>query len=871
MKFFAKSIEETFKQLGTDPNGLKKEEASERLSKFGPNLIETKERTSLLTMLIEQFSSPLVLILVAACVFSFIEGEYIDATAIVIILVANAILGIVQQFKSEGALEALRKLAAPKAQVLRGGAMSTVEAADLVAGDIVILNAGDLVPADIRLFESVKLSTKEAILTGESKPSQKNAVLELKETAVLGDQLNMCFMGTVVTTGRGKGIVVGTGKNTAMGEIATSLASVKRDKTPLELQINQLGVMLTIIFVSICLLIFGLFIFEGMALEHKVWGEVFSAALMTSISLAVAAIPEGLPAVVTIVLSIGVSRMSKEGAIIRRLSSVETLGCTTVICTDKTGTLTENSMKVERAFVDLKDIDTTATLPNMASLTKIAKIAEGCNDAAYNEEGLLIGDPTETALVDFARLLNIPLHSIPMRVDEIPFDSERKAMTTVHREGGKIFAYSKGAFEVIMNMCDRVEIDGQIKPLDASLRVKLEEGGRHITHEGYRTMGFAYKEAPVAEPEDKVEEKNCILVGFLGLKDPIRQQVPSAVSDASSAGIKTVMVTGDHPETAMIYARKLGIASSSDLPVTGNDFIENKPDLDDRILKTRVFARVAPHDKLRIVEVFQRNNEVVAMTGDGVNDAPALKKADIGVSMGKSGTEVAKDASSLILTDDSFATIVRAIHEGRVIYDNIIKFIWYMLGANLGEVLIVLLGLLFVRSSPLAPIQLLWINLLTDGLPGLALGVEPAEPGIMARKPRNPKKKLLDGKFMFSLVVRGFIMGTAVFISYMIGRGYGGHELGQTYAFLTCIISELLMAYVGRSFTKHIWQLNPMGNPQLLLAILISFALSAICFIPGLGDIFKIHTLDLIDFAIIIGISFAPAIIVDILKTTEKK
>jgi Ca2+-transporting ATPase len=867
MKFCAKTVSETYALTQSRPEGLKAEEVESRQKQFGPNSIESKERTPLWAMLLEQFSSPLVLILVAACIFSFFEHEYIDATAILVILVANAVLGIVQQFKSEGALEALRKLTAPKAQVIRDNNLVSINASELVPGDLVVLNAGDLVPSDIRLAETVKLSCSEAILTGESKPSQKDANLSIPENSVTGDQKNMAFMGTVVTTGRGKGIVTGTGKNTAMGEIATSLAKVKRDKTPLELQLYQLGGMLTIIFVSICLLIFGLFIFEGLVIDHMPWDSIFSNALMVSISLAVAAIPESLPAVVTIVLSIGVSRMSKEGAIIRRLSSVETLGCTTVICTDKTGTLTENRMKVERAFVDLKDFNVGET--STASLTRLAQIAEGCNDATYNSEGVLIGDPTETALVEFANNAGIPLQNIPERVDEIPFDSDRKAMTTVHRDNDKLFAYTKGAFEVVLRMSTHVEIDGKVTPIDDVMRVKLEEGGKRITHDGYRTMGFAYKIAPVPEPTDRIEEKNLILVGFLGLNDPIRQQVPGSVRDATNAGIKTVMVTGDHPETAMIYARKLGIASEGDVPITGNDFIANAADLDDRITRARVFARVSPHDKLRIVEVLQRSNEVVAMTGDGVNDAPALKKADIGVSMGKSGTEVAKDASSLILTDDSFSTIIKAIHEGRVIYDNIIKFITYMLSANIGEVFIVLFGLLVFRLPPLAAIQLLWINLLTDGLPGLALGVEPAEANIMNKKPRNPKKKIIDKSFIGLLLFRGAIMGVVVFGSYAIGNAFGGHPLGQTYAFMTCVISELLKAYIGRSFTKHFWQIRPMGNPQLLLAMASSLALTFICFIPGLMGIFKLVPIGLRDIGIVVGLGILPALIIDLVKKPQ--
>jgi len=853
-------LEETISHLKTTASGITSLQAQERLKEYGPNTISTKEHSSLFALIIEQFLSPLVLILVAACVFSIWRGDWIEAVAIMTVLIINAILGVVQQYKSEGALEALRKMSAPRAHVFRDGAIQDVLAIEVTPGDLVVLYSGDLVPADLRLTEAINLACNEAILTGESNPVNKDTKAHVVENATIGDQYNMAFMGTVVTTGRGKGIVVGTGKNTAMGAIASSLASVKREKTPLEIQLAQLGGILSVVFLVICGIVFLIGWLEK--------GNPFDQLLL-AISLAVAAIPEGLPAVVTIVLSIGTTRMSKHNAIVRRLSSVETLGCTTYICTDKTGTLTENKMRVERAFVNMAQLDLNQSRPTDV-LGPLAKIAAGCNDADYNIDGVLIGDPTETALVEFADLVGVPLDSVPLRIDELPFDSNRKAMTTVHKEKNKVFAYTKGAFENILKMSDRIDLNNKVVPIDEQMRKILHEEGHKLTTEGYRTMGFAYKIAPTPEPVDRVEEHHLVLVGFLGLTDPIRSDVPEAVLECIKAGIKPVMVTGDHPQTAMIYARKLGMAGEHDKPVTGEDFANNHPDLDSIIPKTKVFARVSPQDKLRIVEVLQRNGEVVAMTGDGVNDAPALKKADIGISMGKTGSEVAKDAASLILADDSFSTIEKAIYEGRVIYDNILKFIWYMLGANFGEVFVLVLALIFNTGIPLAPIQLLWINLLTDGLPGLALGMEPAEPGIMNRPPRDPKQKILTGKMLFGIIFRGLIMGGVVFVAFLIGNKAGGEVLGRTYAFTVCVITELLLAYVCRSFTKSIFQLKPLENPQMLFAIFISLCAFAITLIPGLQFIFKTTSLSFWDFDIIIGLALLPPISVEIWKRLSR-
>ncbi len=858
MSWHSISLNEIFEKLKTTKDGLSKSEAVKRLETYGKNKIDVKEGSTIWQMIIAQFINPLIIILILACVASFFTGEIIDAIAILVILVLNAVLGVIQEYKAEGALEALREMSAPHAKVIRDGQTSEIPSQDLVPGDVVVIASGDLVPTDLRLTEAIGLACNEAILTGESKPAKKDVKAEVEENATYGDRYNTAFSGTTVTTGRGIGIVVSTGMNTAMGSIASSLAKVKKEKTPLDKQISQLGLILGIVFLVVCGLVFGIKVYIS--------GD-WTSQLLFAVSLAVASIPEGLPAVVTIVLSIGTSRMSKKGAIIRRLSSVETLGATTVICTDKTGTLTENKMKAEKAVVNMNMVDLFRERPD--SLGPMAKISAGCNDATYNSDGEFTGDPTEIALLQFAMSLGVEQKSIPQRVDELSFDSKRKAMTTVHLEKDKLYAYTKGAFEVVLDMSSQMLLNDKVIEIDDKMRDELKKLGSEITNEGYRTMGFAYKYAPSTNPDDRVEEKNMVLVGFIGLNDPIRADVPEAVERCKKAGIKTVMVTGDHPETAMIYARKLGIADENDRVVTGKDFVEMGDKVDEIIPKTKVFARVAPEHKLRIVDVLQSQNNIVAMTGDGVNDAPALKKADIGVSMGITGCEVAKDSASLILTDDSFSTIVSAVYEGRVIYDNIKKFIWYMLGANIGEVFVIVLALILKLSEvPLEPIQLLWINLLTDSLPALAIGVEPAESGIMNRPPRDPKKKLISGSFLVDTVIRGFIMGLSVFIAFLIGRNAGGHILGVTYAFTTIVIAELVLAYACRSFTKSMFEMKPFANPQMLGAIAISFLL----FLPTFffPEIFKTTTLSIKDIGIIIGLGLIPAVVVDIWKFIKR-
>ncbi len=858
MSWHSIDLNRVFEKLNTSKKGLSKSDATQRLEEHGKNRIDIKEGSTIWQMIVAQFINPLIVILILACIASFFTGEIIDAIAILVIVLLNAVLGVAQEYKAEGALDALREMSAPHAKVIRDGQTTEIPAHDLVPGDVVAIASGDLVPADLRLIEAIGLACNEAILTGESKPAKKDVSAVVEEDATYGDRYNISYSGTTVTTGRGVGVVVTTGMDTAMGNIASSLARVKKEKTPLEKQLAQLGLMLGLIFLFVCGLVFAMGVMSG--------GE-WTKQLVFAVSLAVAAIPEGLPAVVTIVLSIGTTRMSKKGAIIKRLSSVETLGATTVICTDKTGTLTENKMKAERAVINMRMVDLFHEKPD--SLGPMAKISAGCNDATYNTDGEFTGDPTEIALLQFAMGLGINQNSIPPRVDELSFDSKRKAMTTVHQEKDKLYAYTKGAFEVVLEMSNRILKDNKVIPIDTKIREELQSLGSQITNEGYRTMGFAYKHAPDTKPKDRIEEKNLVLVGFIGLKDPIRADVPEAVAKCKMAGIRPVMVTGDHPETAMIYAIKLGIAKEGDKPVTGKDFTRLGDKIDELIPITNVFARVAPEHKLRIVNVLQKAGNVVAMTGDGVNDAPALKKADIGVSMGITGCEVAKDSASLILTDDSFSTIVSAVYEGRVIFDNIKKFIWYMLGANIGEVFLIFLALILGYPPPLIAIQLLWINLLTDSLPGLALGVEPAEAGIMDRKPRDPKQKLISGSFLLDMIFRGIVMGTVVFIAFLIGNSSpAGYSAGITYAFSTIVVAELILAYSCRSFKKTMFELNPLSNPQILGAITISFILFLATF--AFPDIFKAIPLGIKEIGIVVGLGVIPALTVDAWKLIKR-
>jgi Ca2+-transporting ATPase len=763
-KFYNQEIREIIENLKSDSiSGLTENEVKQRLDEYGYNQLATGIRKSFLKMFLEQFKSFMIIILLIAAIISGVtgvmEGEgLLDTFVILGILVLNALIGAFQERKAETSLEALKSLAAPITKVLRNGAIREVATRELVPGDIVILETGAVVPADLRLTEAVNLKIQESALTGESVPVEKNTSPLPGDDIALGDRVNMAFSSGTVTYGRGRGIVVGTGMRTEVGKIASMLRETSDTETPMSRRLEQLGKMLGMAALAICAIIF---------IVGVLYGNSIMSMFMTAVSLAVAAIPEGLPAVSTVVLAIGVQRMVKRNAIIRTLPSVETLGSATVICSDKTGTLTQNKMTVVEAYVNhRKDIinrAAPATVLNPEE-NRLLAISVLCADAQIRTNGdgkfEFTGDPTETALLDFGTLYNMYKDDVEKkypRIAEIPFDSERKRMTTVNRMSENTTRINvKGGLDEVLSVCDKIIIEGNVRPIDGDDKARIRQANESMADSALRVLAMAYKDLP--EPPQNIHigdiEDGLIFIGMLGMIDPARPEVIEAVGKCNTAGIRPVMIIGDHKNTAMAIAREIGIYREGDLAITGaelekmdeNDFRKNVP-------KYSVYARVAPEHKVRIVKAWQSNGEVVAMTGDGVNDAPALKQADIGAAMGIVGTDVAKGAADMVLTDDNFATIVSAVEEGRRIYDNILKAIQFLLSTNVGEIFLLLVTSVFNLGTPLLPIHILWVNLVTDSLPALALSVDPAEENIMNRKPRNSKKGFMTNGIIWPIIM----------------------------------------------------------------------------------------------------------------------
>jgi len=757
VKWHALSWDEVAKTLGTDTvQGLSEEEARTRLLQYGPNVLLKKKGKSILAMFFEQFRDFLVLILLGAAVISLVLGEVTDSLVIVAILVVNACLGVFQEYRAGKALEALKKMSVPECEVIRSGVPKRVSTELLVPGDIVVLREGDIVPADLRLLEAKALRIDEASLTGESVPVEK-ATEVLPEDTPLPERVNMAFSGTVVTYGRGKGIVVATGMAREIGKIAALLEEEEETVTPLQKRLAGLGKLLGLLTIGICALVF---------LLGELRGEPPFEMFMTAVSLAVAAIPEGLPAVVTVVLALGVFRMSRHHAIVRKLPAVETLGCTTYICTDKTGTLTENRMVVRKAWTFGQD------------LGRLLTIATLCNDA-FLGEGSSSGDPTEVALLEYAKRQGFPWQELRInhpRLDEIPFDSARKRMTTLHLFDGRYLLFVKGAPEILLERCSWYEAEGGIFPLGEEERKRVVTELASMAEEALRVLAFAFRELPDGKL-DEGKEEDLVFVGLVGMMDPPRKEVYGALAEAKGAGIRTIMITGDSALTASAIARELGLLDDGDEVLTGQELERlSREELRERITRTKVFARVWPEQKLRIVEALQENGEVVAMTGDGVNDAPALKKADIGIAMGITGTDVAKEVADMVLADDNFATIVRAVKEGRMIFDNIRKFVVYLLSCNLGEIGSVFVPILLGLSRPLAPVQILLVNLVTDGLPALALGVEVPEPDLMTRPPRHPKEGILTPLYLRTVLFGAAFITLAVVVAFVLGLRLWGRS-----------------------------------------------------------------------------------------------
>lgn len=852
-------------------------------------------------MITDQFKDTLIYILLGATVVSIFLGETLDAAVIFAIVILNAIMGVIQESRAEKSLEALKKLASPRARVLRGGLPVEIYSREIVPGDIILLEAGNYVPADARLIESANLRVQESALTGESEPASKHHELVLSPDTLLGDRRNMVYSGTLVVYGRAKAIAVATGRETELGRIAKLLSDVIEEETPLQKQLNKVGKWLGVVIGIICIIVFIAAEIRGPqpdasgAMPDK-W-KFHKDTFMIAVSLAVAAIPEGLAAVVTIVLALGMKKMVKRHVIIRRLSAVETLGCTTVICTDKTGTLTQNTMVVRKIFVPPDEqYDVTgqgyepigelvrgksgpAPAAARESISELLASCALCNDSKLvkkDNQWQIVGDPTEAALVVLAAKLGRPkteLEAQRPRVDEVPFDSSSKRMVTLHADGDDLVAYVKGAPDVILSQCDQVFLStGSIVALNGEIRKRIERANADYAAGALRVLGFAYKrlKGRPANLDDETRH-GLVFLGLAAMSDPIRPEVFDAVKVCRKAGIRPVMITGDYPITALAVGRELGIAGEGDRAVTGRELSAmSEEELRKTALEASVYARVSPEDKLRIVRALKAHGHVAAMTGDGVNDAPALKQSDIGVAMGITGTDVTKEASDMVLTDDNFASIVAAVEEGRAIFDNIRKFIFYLLSSNMNEVMTIFFSIMARMPLPLEAVQILWMNLVTDGLPALALGVDPKAKDLMDRPPRDPKENVLNRRMWLRIFINGVILCTLVLISYRIalGRhGYTGEGLrrARTIAFATVVLVQLANSFNCRSDRLSIFQL-PM-NIYHLLAVFTSISLQAmVIYVPVFNKLFDTRPLSLADLEVVLVCSVLPIVIIEIFK-----
>ena len=893
-KWFCIGVEDTVKKLETNAdNGLTSEQVSEKTKKYGYNELQTKSKKSLFQKFVEQFKDFTIIILIIAAIVSGVvgvaQGEGItDTIIILIVVILNAVIGVAQESKAEKSLEALQKLSDHASKVIRNGKMEIIPSKMLVPGDIVVLDTGDFVPADLRIIEAINLKSQESALTGESVPVEKQInKIENEETGI-GDRTNMLFSSSLITYGRGKGVVVATAMNTEVGKIANMLDQTEETQTPLQEKLNKLGKTLGIAALAICAIIFVI---------GLLYGKEPINMFMTAVSLAVAAIPEGLVAVSTIVLAIGVQKMVKKNAIVKKLPAVETLGSASVICSDKTGTLTQNKMTVKKIYYNntLLNIEDVNEINEEAKLLIHASML--CNDTKIGSNNELTGDPTETALIDMGFNLGFEpaLYGQMPRVEEIPFDSDRKLMTTVHKVGDKYIVYTKGGLDELLSRSNSYIIRGEVKEDLGNIRKDIENNNMQMAQNALRVLAMAYKELdhmPQKE-EMKTLEDNLTFIGMVGMIDPPREEARVAVEKCKRAGIKTVMITGDHKITATAIAKALGILENEEEAITGKE-LENmsQEELTKNIRKYSVYARVSPEHKVRIVKAWQANGEIVAMTGDGVNDAPALKTADIGCAMGVVGTDVAKEAADVILTDDNFATVVSAVEEGRRIYDNILKAIQYLLSSNVGEIIVLFVAILITpllakwfnitnisELEPLLPIHILWINLVTDALPALALAFDQANKGIMDKKPINSKKGIFTKGMTFRVVYQGIMIGTLTLIAFIIGLSTTGIEgttehiehvkieIGQTMAFSVLALSQLVHIFNVRDNKNSIFKSSPFKNKVLLGAIVVSALLMiTILLVPILRTIFSIWELPVQNILEVILLVFAPIVIVEIFK-----
>lgn len=877
--FFTQSTDETLKSLATTTDGLTQDQVAERLAKYGRNQLTETKRKSLFVRFLEQFKDFMIIVLlVAAMIAGFLAHEWPDAIIILAVVILNAVFGVFQEAKAEQAIDALKEMATPDAHVRRNGQIVKIKSEELVVGDIVLLEAGDIVPADLRLLESAALKIEESALTGESVPVDKTVATLTDPESGIGDRTNMAFMNSNVTYGRGVGVVTGTGMQTEVGKIAGMLNQAGETTTPLQMNLSQLGKSLTIM-----ILIIAAVVFVVGYLRHA---QSPINMLLTSISLAVAAIPEGLPAIVTVILALGTQKMVKRNALVRKLPAVETLGSTDIIASDKTGTLTMNQMTVEKIFTNNQLQEASADLAGDDLALSIMNLA---NDTKITEDGQLIGDPTETALIAYGRdkgfVIQDALAAAP-RVGEVPFDSERKLMTTIHQaKDGQLLMTTKGApDELLKRVSHFIDANGDVQPLDEDERQFLLKTNHDLAKQALRVLALAYKPLDsLPATIDPTIEDELIFAGLVGMIDPERPEAKQAVTDAHSAGIRTLMITGDHRDTAEAIALRLGIITpeqDADAAVVTGAELDQMDDetFAKKVSQYAVYARVAPEHKVRIVRAWQKHGKVVAMTGDGINDAPALKSADIGIGMGITGTEVSKGASDMVLADDNFSTIVVAVKEGRKVFANIQKSIQYLLSANLGEVL-TLFMMTILGWQILQPVHILWINLVTDTFPAIALGVEPTEPGIMNQKPRGRKSNFFSGGVFQAIIYQGLLEGGitlgvyALAITYPVHQASGlAHADALTMAYATLGMIQLFHAFNVKSVHQSIFTVGFFKNKAFNWAVLASFLLlAATIMVPGLNGLFHVSHLDIHQWGIVLAASFSLIVIVEIVKFFQRR
>ena len=891
MKEYLRSKEDVLNEVGSNTLGLTSSQANERLEKNGKNKLAEGKKDSLLKRFLSQLADPMIIILIVAAVISAVtaavggENEgYADVIIIMFVVLVNAILGVYQESKAEKAIEALQEIAAATSKVIRDGKLITVKSEDIVVGDVVVLEAGDSVPADCRIIECASMKIEESALTGESVPVTKTAeIIDSlgSDDVPLGDRKNMCYMGSSVAYGRGKAVVVATGMDTEMGKIADALTQAKDEETPLQLKLNQLSKILSFIVLGICVFIFAFDIVRALIVGDAITLSSTLNFFMVAVSLAVAAIPEGLAAVVTIVLSIGVTKMSKRNAVIRKLTAVETLGCTQIICSDKTGTLTQNKMTVvEHAGTDEKLLATAMAL---------------CCDAELQEDGSVKGEPTEAALVAWANTLDLKKYEIEEtfpRVGEAPFDSSRKMMSTVHKTENGFVQYTKGAPDVVLALCTTAYLDGKMVPMTDEIRQAIVDSNKAMADKALRVLCAAmrtYKEQPSNEAEE-LEQELCY-IGLAGMIDPVRPEVVDAIKECKMAGIRPIMITGDHKDTAVAIAKQLGIIDENHRAITGMELNAlSDEELDEQIENYSVYARVQPEHKVRIVQAWKKKGMITAMTGDGVNDAPSIKNADIGVGMGITGTDVTKNVADMVLADDNFATIVSAVDEGRRIYDNIRNSIQFLLSSNLSEVLSIFFATLF-GFTLFEPVHLLWINLITDCFPALALGLEKGDPDIMKRKPRNSREGIFAGGMGFDCAYQGVMVTVLTLVAYVLGIMMANgevmslrevfavndqnaqllHQNGMTMAFLTLSMSEIFHSFNMRSRRQSIGKMGSM-NWYLIGAMVLSLVLSTVViYVPFLKEAFDFAAIDAREYftALVLAVLVIP--IVEIIKLIQRK